>query len=89
MPAALKPFHNPAVTTAHSVRRIVVCAYCRGMGSSPNMIRSGKEYIHGRCYAAINGRKAFLALPQSITDRLTYGDIGVRLMRALLKQRKV
>jgi hypothetical protein len=87
MKKTLKPFHNPTVTTAHSVRRIVVCTYCNGMGSSPNMIRAGKEYAHGRCYAAINGRKALLALPQEVTDTLTIADIGGRLMKALIEQR--
>ncbi len=52
-----------------------------------NMIRAGKEYAHGRCYAAINGHKALLALPQEVTDMLTIADIGGRLMKALLKQR--
>lgn len=87
----MKPFHNVEVRTAHDVRRIEPCTYCRGMGDKRRMIppictNVEKGYAHGRCYAKKHGRKAFLDLPRDITDRLTWGDIGTLLMKALLEK---
>ena len=77
--------------TAHDVRKLAGCAYCKGMGDRGHMIPLGsgraKEYVHGRCYAAVNGLDAILALPKDITDQLTIGDIGGPVMKALLRRR--
>lgn len=52
-----------------------------------DMIRHGKVSVHGRCYVAEFGRQSLFDLPPSETDKLSLGDLGVDLMRALLKHR--
>lgn len=72
--------------TAHDVRKLAGCSYCTGMGDKNHMIREGRDYIHGRCFAVRDGLDAILALPKAVTDTLTISDIGGPVMKALLKK---
>ena len=77
--------------TAHDVRKLVGCAYCKGLGDKTHMIPPictgvEKGFAHGRCYVAVEGKKAILALPKDVTDRLTISDIGGPVTKALLRK---
>lgn len=73
--------------TAHEVRTLRPCAVCQNIGNTHSMIDSNKEWFHGRCFVARFGGKALGALPESKTGRLTLGDLGVALMKALCNHR--
>lgn len=75
------------VKRAHDVRTLRVCAVCANLGNSTTMVDLYDEWFHGRCFVKRFGGKALGALPKAKTDRLTIGDLGVRLMKALLNQR--
>lgn len=75
------------VRKAHDVRTLRVCAVCSNLGNSHSMVDLDSEWYHGRCFVKRHGGKALGALPKSKTDRLTLGDLGVRLMRALINGR--
>ena len=78
------------IRTAHEVRKLAGCVYCKGIGDKNHMIPLGSgramEHVHGRCYAAVYGLSAILALPKEITDHLTISDIGGKVMKALLEK---
>ena len=88
----MKRYHADLdLRTAHDVRRLVCCTYCKGLGDKAKMIPPictdvEKGYAHGRCYVSVKGQKAILALPKDVTDRLTIGDIGGPVMKALLRK---
>jgi hypothetical protein len=88
--AAPKYMAEVEIRTAHDVRKLAGCAYCKGMGDKNHMIPLGSgramEHVHGRCYAAVDGLPAILALPKEITDHLTISDIGGKVMKALLEK---
>lgn len=75
------------VQKAHDVRTLRGCTVCSNLGNSDRMIDVDDEWYHGRCFVMRFGCKALLALPKAKTDRLTLGDLGVRLMKALLNHR--
>lgn len=76
------------VEKAHDVRTLRPCPVCGGLGNSYHMVDLDNEWFHGRCFVARFGGSALKALPISKQDRLTLGDLGVRLMKALLKARE-
>lgn len=77
----------PRVESAHDVRTLRGCKVCKGLGNTDSMIDLDAEWFHGRCFVARFGGKALSALPKSKTNRLTLGDLGVRLMKALCNYR--
>jgi hypothetical protein len=46
------------------------------------------RWYHGRCFVDAFGAVALARLPRETTDRLTLGDLGTRLMRALVGARE-
>lgn len=71
-----------ASLSAHAVRRLQVCPRCKGIEDRNVMVRG----MHGRCYIAVNGLKALLALPAVETSGLRLSDIGREPMKALLNE---
>lgn len=81
----LPRYNSPAPKTAHDVRRLTVCDACGGFGDKADMVRP-EALLHGRCFIALFGLPAFLALPRKQTDQCTLGDIGSTAMAALLNR---
>lgn len=76
----------PELRTAHDVRRLAACAYCKGSGDVRHMVPMQRkhEFSHGRCYVAVHGIGGLLHQPKHVTDTLTLGDIGKDAMKALM-----
>jgi hypothetical protein len=75
------------IDKAHDVRRLCICVVCNGLGDRRIMIAHSSAWYHGRCFATALGKRALLALPRKETNRLTLGDLGNALMKALLGAR--
>lgn len=71
------------VEKAHDVRTLRPCCVCGCLGNKDTMIDLDDEWFHGRCFVEMHGGAALKALPRSKQDRLTLGDLGFRLMKAL------
>lgn len=76
------------INKAKDVRTLRVCAVCGSLGNNDCMIDLDAEWYHGRCFVGRFGGAALGALPKVKTDRLTLGDIGTHLMRALINHRE-
>jgi hypothetical protein len=90
---ALKRGQSPVeelvrVEKAHDVRTLRVCKVCGSLGNADTMIDLDGEWFHGRCFVDRFGGSALKALPRGKQDRLTLGDLGVRLMQALIRSRE-
>jgi hypothetical protein len=81
-----RPLPTPTLRTAHEVRHLVTCAYakCRALGDKRNMIAVKNSHYHGRCYIRRFSYLAFLQLPRAELAKLTLGDVGVTVMRAII-----
>lgn len=83
-----------SIEKAHDVRTLRGCAHCGGLGHAYQMIEGtpfadtkGTPWFHGRCFAAKFGDDAILKLGKRDRDKLTLGDLGVRLMRSLVERK--
>jgi len=88
----------PIISTCHDVRHLVVCAYarCRDLGDERDMVTAkstdfqsksdGRACYHGRCYAKKYGLAKFLRLPKKTLSKLTLGDLGSELMKAVARE---
>ena len=83
----MNSYNNAAIRTAHDVRTMQACAYCKGHGNDHSMIYAHTTYWHGRCFIASKGEQAFMALPISQTGKLRLDDIGPEYMRKLIAAR--
>jgi hypothetical protein len=79
------------IERAHDVRTLRGCAHCGGLGHKTQMLEGSPfadeksaPWFHGRCFAAKFGEKALLNMGRRQLDRLCIGDIGVRLMSAMI-----
>ena len=79
------------IETAHDVRNLVQCSRCRKLGDKREMLgpfRRGGIY-HGRCYIAIHGVvTTLLTVSAAGIGRLTLDDVGVDVMRILVRYRR-
>jgi hypothetical protein len=75
------------VEKAHDVRTLRSCVVCEQIGNSDRMIDHGAGWYHGRCFVSALGMKAISGLSRAKQDRLTLGDLGMRLMQALINSR--
>ena len=75
------------VEKAHDVRTLRPCVVCQEIGNSYRMIDHGASWYHGRCFVSALGMKALFTLPRAKRERLTLGDLGVRLMQSLLNSK--
>ncbi len=71
--------------TAHDVRQLVICPICNCTGDRRNLIPTMLSYYHGKCYVKMFGEEKLLKLPFSHISALTINDIGIDLMRKLIK----
>lgn len=71
------------IMNVHDFRRLTVCEHCDEPGDRAHMLRGnlGARWLHGRCFVALNGAEALLALPASDVGRMTLDDIGPELMK--------
>lgn len=72
--------------TCHDIRRWTGCARCGVLGSKDSMIQTSNQFWHGRCFVKQFGMERLREMPATETNKLTLGDLGVRLMRALTTQ---
>jgi hypothetical protein len=71
--------------TCHDVRKLRGCEYCHKMGLSTNMVQPSKGvFYHGRCFERKFDVERLLELPRDQVSRLTLGDLGVTLARAVV-----
>jgi hypothetical protein len=87
----MKPGQRPlnelvTVKYAHDIRTLRKCIHCNHPGIGPNMIDHGAGWYHGRCFVNALGRTVFFALPEEKVSRLTVGDLGWDLMKALVNR---
>lgn len=74
----------PDRLTAHSIRRLVPCAGCTGIGDGQLMVRFSGQTWHTRCYRAHFGFKGVLALPLPQRGQFRLCDLTRREMQRLL-----
>lgn len=79
------------IERAHDVRTLRGCAHCGGLGHKTQMLEGSPHagerstpWFHGRCFAEKFGEKALLDMGRIQLDRLCMGDLGTRLMRAVI-----
>jgi hypothetical protein len=81
-----------SIERAHDVRTLRGCAHCGGLGHSHSMIEGSAHetkstpWYHGRCFAAKYGDAQLLNLGRLHLERLPIGDLGTRLMSAVIER---
>jgi hypothetical protein len=71
--------------TCHDIRKWRGCVLCKKLGDKNQMLQSSKEtFWHGRCFAKQFGTDRLLELPREQLEKLSLGDLGLRLMRAVV-----
>lgn len=72
--------------TAHDVRHLMICSHCKSLGDRRSMVTLDGGQWHGGCYIDKFGKAELLKLPHKEIRKLTLGDIGPTMMRAILER---
>jgi hypothetical protein len=79
----------PEHLTAHAIRRLRPCTYCKGMGDGNLMIRHGAdERIHTHCFVVGMGYPAALKLSAEEMGKFRLCDLTASQMRKLSASRQ-
>jgi len=79
-----------SIERAHDVRTLRGCAHCGGLGHANRMLEGDPHetrstaWYHGRCFAAKFGEKALLEMGRIQLERLCIGDLGTKLVTAVI-----
>jgi len=71
----------------HDIRHWTACKGCGGLGDQMAMLSYQGAPFHGTCLVKLLDRRTLLKLPASELGKLTLGDTGTPLMRALLNRK--
>jgi len=78
-------FPPPRMNTCHDIRKWTACSVCGAIGHRDNMVQSSPDvFWHGRCFVKRFGIERLLEMPRKETTKLSLGDLGLDLMRALV-----
>ncbi len=80
----------PDLRKAHDVRHLCVCKGCGELGDDRKLLRLDSYYhiegyyLHGDCAFRVLGAR-ILDLPTSERNKFTLGEVGVEMMRRLMR----
>ena len=79
-----------SLDNCHDVRYLLICYHCRELLDTRHSImridHGNRRYWHGRCFLSKFGARKFFALPDVDLNTLTLGDIGVEVMKKLVRR---
>ena len=70
--------------TAHDMRHLCQCVYCRKLADDRETVCVNKEHYHGACAHAVFGLKGILSLPRSQREKFRICDMPRDDFRELL-----
>jgi hypothetical protein len=82
----LKRISQVELKTCHDIRHWAPCKGCGGLGDDRQMLSYQGAPYHGACLVALLDRRTILKLPAAELGKLTLGDTGAPLMKALVNR---